>query len=73
MSSYPWPLLRRTLLLWLSFLVLGLSDSVRGPTVLDLSDLVGVQLSQISSTFACRSGGGLLGSLVTGVFLDRQV
>lgn len=68
---YPWPALWRTLLLWLSFLAIGLSDSIRGPTLLDLRDLVATDTASISSTFALRSLGGLLGSLATGLLLDR--
>lgn len=70
-TPYQWHLLWPTILLWVSFLLIGFSDSMRGPTVLDLKDLVGVELSAISSTFALRSFGGLIGSLATGILLDR--
>ena len=71
MSSYPWPALCRTFLLWFSFFSIGISDSVRGPTLLDLRDLISVKTSEISTTFALRSLGGLLGSMATGLLLDR--
>ena len=70
-SSYPWPALCRTFLLWFSFFSIGISDSVRGPTLLDLRDLISVETSEISTTFALRSLGGLLGSMATGLLLDR--
>jgi len=69
--SYPWPALCRTFLLWFSFFSIGISDSVRGPTLLDLRDLISVETSEISTTFALRSLGGLLGSMATGLLLDR--
>ena len=70
-SSYPWPALCRTFLLWFSFFSTGISNSVRGPTLLDLRDLISVETSEISTTFALRSLGGLFGSLATGLLLDR--
>ena len=70
-SSYQWPALCRTFLLWFSFFSIGISDSVRGPTLLDLRDLISVETSEISTTFALRSLGGLLGSMATGLLLDR--
>ena len=70
-SSYPWPALCRTFLLWFSFFSIGISDSVRGPTLLDLRDLISVETSDISTTFALRSLGGLFGSMATGLLLDR--
>ena len=70
-SSYPWSALCRTFLLWFSFFSIGISDSVRGPTLLDLRDLISVETSEISTTFALRSLGGLLGSMATGLLLDR--
>jgi len=68
---YPWPLLIRTLLLWYSFFVVGLSDSTRGPTLLDLKDLVNVSVSDISSTFAVRAFGGMVGCVFSGFLLDK--
>jgi len=38
---------------------------------LDLRDLISVKTSEISTTFALRSLGGLLGSMATGLLLDR--
>jgi len=70
-NVYPWPLLIRTLLLWYSFFVVGLSDSTRGPTLLDLKDLVNVSVSDISSTFAVRAFGGMIGCVFSGFLLDK--
>ena len=58
------------MLLWLTFFCCGISDSVRGPTLLDLQDLAGVELSQVSSIISLKSGGGLCGTVVTGLLLD---
>ena len=56
--------------MWLTFFCCGLSDSVRGPTLLDLQDLVGVELSQVSTIISLKSFGGLCGTLLTGLLLD---
>jgi len=69
-NLYPWPLLWKTSLLWYSFFVLGLSDSIRGPTLLDLKDLINEDVSAVSSTFALRAFGGLIGCFVSGLILD---
>ena len=58
---YPWSLLWKTSLLWFSFFALGLSDSIQGPTLLDLKDLINEDVSAVSSIFALKSFGGLLG------------
>ena len=60
----------QTLLLWLTFFCCGISDSVRGPTLLDLKDLVGEKLSEVSTIITLKSLGGLCGALITGVVLD---
>ena len=39
----------------------GTTDSVRGPTLLDLRDLVGANTSDMSYTFVVAALGGLLG------------
>jgi len=67
---YPWPLLYKTSLLWFSFFCLGLSDSIRGPTLLDLKDLINEDVSAVSSTFALRAFGGLFGCFLSGSILD---
>lgn len=69
-NLYPWPLLCRTFLLWFSFFCCGLADSVRGPTLLDLTDLIKEDVSALSSTFALRALGGLFGCLMSGAVLD---
>merc|ERR1712142_66079 len=70
LTSYPWHLLWKTCLLWFSFFMLGLSDSVRGPTLLDLKDLINEDVSAVSSTFALRAFGGLVGCFLSGLILD---
>lgn len=69
-TEYPWHLLRRTILLLLGFLAMGLSDAVRGPTLLDLKDLVNADIGEISFIFLLFSIGSLIGCLVAGFILD---
>jgi len=69
-TQYPWHLLRRTILILLAFLALGLSDAVRGPTLLDLKDLVNADIGRISFIFLLFSIGSLIGCLVAGFILD---
>lgn len=61
----------QTFLLWFTFFCCGISDSVRGPTLLDLQDLVGEELREVSTIFSLKSFGGLLGALITGVLVDH--
>jgi len=70
-NLYPWRLFWKTLILWFSFFVLGLSDSLRGPTLLDLKDLIDEDVAAVSSTFALRSFGGLIGCFLSGLVLDK--
>ncbi|XP_065581514.1 uncharacterized protein LOC136040971 [Artemia franciscana] len=63
--------LLRTLALCLAFFVLGLCIAVPGPTLLDLQKQVDVSVTQITSIFAARSTGYLLGSIFGGVLFDR--
>ena len=62
----------QTLLLWLTYVCCGLADSVRGPTLMDLRDLVQEDISSVASIFAFKSFGGLIGILGPGLLLDRQ-
>jgi len=72
-TPYPWPLLWRTILLLLAFLALGVCDAVKGPTLLDLKDLVGADISQISFLFMLSSIGSLVGCFTVGAILDRLI
>ena len=47
-----------------------MADSVRGPTLLDLRDAVKEDLRDVSSIFALKSFGGLVGTFVAGLLLD---
>jgi len=69
-KSYPWQILYKTILLWGTYICCGMADSVRGPTLLDLSDIAQVDISEVSSIFAFKSLGGLVGSLATGLLMD---
>ena len=44
-ARYPWSTLQRTVLLWVTWVSAGCSDSVRGPTLMDLRDLAQVTSS----------------------------
>ena len=70
-DRYPWHLLRRTILLLNAFLALGMSEAIRGPTLLDLEDLVDARTSEISFIFMTGSIGALIGSSMMGVILDN--
>ena len=85
-EKYPWHLLRRTILLlniflgnltWLKqtpsyFLkALGLTSGVIGPTLLDLADLVGATIGEISFILLMSSIGSMVGSFCTGYLLDK--
>ena len=45
---------------------------MRGPTLMDLRDLVREDISSVASIFAFKSFGGLIGILGPGLLLDRQ-
>ena len=47
-----------------------MADAVRGPTLMDLKDIVNVDISDVSTIFAFKSFGGLIGTLITGIVLD---
>ena len=83
-ARYPWATLQRTVLLWVTWVSAGCSDSVRGPTLMDLRDLaqvtsgpqpppvyplLQVDLSTVASIFALKSFGGLTGALGTSLLL----
>ena len=63
--------LDQTCLLWATYLCAGMADSVRGPTLLELRDLVRADISSTASIVTLKSVGGLGGTLVTGLLLDR--
>ena len=72
-EKYPWHLLLRTILLLSAFLALGINDALRGPTLLDLRDLVNAKISEISFIFMISSIGSLIGCFVLGAILDKLV
>ena len=70
-DKYPWHLLVKTILLLNTFLALGISDAITGPTLLDLKDLVDANISEISFIFMLGSVGSLIGCFLMGVILDK--
>ena len=70
-SLYPFHLLRKTFLLWVIYVTCGMTDSVRGPTLLDLKDLINVEISEVATIFAFKSFGGFIGVIMVALLLDR--
>lgn len=60
----------KTCNLYLCFLVLGMSVSITGPTLLDLQTLVNTDIQHIAIIYTARSIGYLIGSLTGGVVFD---
>jgi len=72
-TPYPWPLLARTILILVSFLGLGIVEVVRGPTLLDLKDLLGVTVGEISIIFPFFSIGSVIGCFSVGLIMDKII
>ena len=53
------------------FSVYGISDSIVGPTLLDLKDVFESSLATLSFMMLLRSLGSLLGSFLTGLIFDK--
>ena len=53
------------------YVTCGMADSVRGPTLLDLKDLIDVEISDVATIFAFKSFGGFIGVIMVGLLLDR--
>ena len=51
--------------------VLGVTDGVIGPTLLDLKDFIGVTIGQISFILMLSSIGSMVGCFLTGFLLDK--
>ena len=47
-----------------------MADAVRAPTLMDLKDIAQVEISEVSTIFALKSFGGLMGTIATGLLLD---
>jgi len=70
-DAYPWHLLMRSLALLLSFLVYGINYNLFGPTLLDLKDLVGATVGDMSIVIVIWAFGSILGSFAVGLLMDR--
>ena len=68
----PHPQARRAFVYYTTFLLLGLSVSLYGPTLDGLAGQTGSTLSQISLIFVGSSSGVIVGSLLGGWLFDRQ-
>ena len=70
-DAYPWHLLWRTVLLWLTFFTSAASESVRPPTLLDIRDRLGISVEEATYQFSVQAAGGLTGCLISGFLADR--
>ena len=72
-ESYPWNLLWRTALLWVSFFTSAGAESVRPPTILDIRDRLNCSTEETTYQFTVQAAGGLAGCIISGVLADRFV
>lgn len=70
-QRYPWHLLMRTVALLLAFLTHGVNSNLFGPTLLDLKDLVGATVGEVSFIIVTSSFGCLMGSFAVGLLMDK--
>ena len=70
-ESYPWNLLWRTVLLWVSFFTSAGAESVRPPTLLDIRDRLNCSTEETTYQFTVQAAGGLAGCIISGVLADR--
>jgi len=71
-NPLPSQLLPRALVYYAAYVILGLSLSVLGPTLLSLADQTGSTLGQIGIIFSANSLGVIAGSLLGGWIYDRK-
>ena len=57
--------LRKTLVLWLCFLTLGLNLALVGPTLLDLRHIVCSGIREVSLSLPARAAGQAIGSFAS--------
>jgi len=69
--SVPRSITTRTFSLWTCFFSIAFSDSVRGPTFLDVRDTIGISTQEMSYTYMVAAIGGLIGCFTAGLLLDR--
>ena len=70
-QSYPWDLLWKTVLLWVSFLTSAGAESVRPPTLLDIRDRISCSTEEATYQFTVQAAGGLVGCAISGILADR--
>ena len=66
-----WEKFGKTVIIWMAFFIFGLCDCVRGPTILDMQDILGVEISEISLIFTFFSMGSLVGCILSSLILDK--
>ena len=66
-----WKNLIKTIPIWMGFFIFGICDCVRGPTILDLKDILDVKISEISLIFTFFSMGSLAGCILSSLILDK--
>ncbi|PXY00255.1 MFS transporter [Halomonas sp. LBP4] len=62
---------RVTLTYFLAFLAIGMSGGLLGPALPHLAEMTGSSMGQIAILFTARALGNMLGSVVSGMLVDR--
>jgi len=62
-----------TMLINLSFICLGLSASLFGPTLLDIVDLYDSSVDAVSLVIIYRALGSMVGAFIAGIILDKFI
>ncbi|PMR71635.1 MFS transporter [Halomonas heilongjiangensis] len=62
---------RVTLTYFLAFLAIGMSGGLLGPALPHLAEMTGSTMGQIAVLFTARALGNMLGSVVSGMLVDR--
>ena len=70
-NKFCWIKLFQTVIIWMGFLLFGVCDCVRGPTILDLQNTLEVEIGQISLIFTFFSMGSLFGCFLSSLLLDK--
>ena len=70
-NQYWWNKFLKTVLLWMGFLLFGVCDCVRGPTIIDLKGILDVEIKEISLIFTFFAMGSLSGCILSSLILDR--
>jgi MFS family permease len=70
-EQFSWKTLIKTIPIWMGFFTFGICGFVRGPTILDLKEILDVEISEISLIFTFFSMGSLAGCILSSLILDK--